>query len=95
MLSAYEPGNYILYSPLQKENGPRLFQPSFGFRYRGVNTYIHVYILPGDQTNFTLTPSAGIYANDNNWSTFLRNLTSISYFNTSWNTGKEWQVRCQ
>ena len=92
MLSGYSPGNYVLYSPIQKENGPRLFQPMFGFYYSGLNTNIQVTVLPTDSASFLLTPSGGIAASNNAWSYFSRNLSSIAYFTSAWNSSREWQV---
>ena len=91
MLSAYNPGTYLIYSPIQKENGPRLFDPYFGFSYKGTNAWIKVYIFPSGQTNFTLT-SSSITVSGNSWNTYLKNLTTVSYFSSVWNTNKEWQV---
>ncbi len=92
MLSGYNPGNYVLYSPMQKENGPRLFQPMFGFYYRGLSTNIQVSVLPSDSASFLLTPAGGISVANNVWNYFSKNLSSIPFFTSAWNTGKEWQV---
>ena len=88
MLSAYNPGTYLINSPIQKENGPRLFDPYFGFSYKGTNAWIKVYIFPSGQTNFTLT-SSSITVSGNSWNTYLKNLTTVSYFSSVWNTNKE------
>ena len=91
MLSGYNPGNYILFSPIQKENGPRLYDQYFGFQYRGSNAYISVYVTQSGQSWTQLI--TGIQVQSNTWNTVLRNLSASTYFQPQWNSGKEWQVR--
>ena len=92
VLSGLTAGQYALYSPVQTENGPRLFYSLFGFWYKGKNTKITARLFRTTQT-FDLTPSPYIFADDLRWMYFSENITTILK-STSWAsyTDKEWQV---
>ena len=42
MLKGATAGKYSLSSPIQREEGPRMFYPHFGFAYKAVNTNVKV-----------------------------------------------------
>ncbi len=93
ILSGLTAGQYALYSPVQTENGPRLFYSLFGFWYKGKNTRITARLFRTTQT-FDLTPSPNIFADDLRWMYFSENITTILK-STSWASysDKEWQVK--
>ena len=94
ILYANTPGYYMLFSPVQKENGPRLFDPYFGFMYRGLSSSFRVLVLQNSVLKLELTPgSSGVPVNFNNWNYFSKNLSTIPFFTSAWNTGAEWEVR--
>jgi len=45
VLYANIPGDYVLLSATQRDNGSRLFDPYFGFAYKGLNTQVRKTIL--------------------------------------------------
>ena len=45
MLSATTVGDYVLFSPIQQETGPRLFYPYFGLAYMGKNAQVRIMVL--------------------------------------------------
>jgi hypothetical protein len=45
MLWSASVGDYTLFSPVQKETGPRLFYPFFGLAYMGKNSQIRILVL--------------------------------------------------
>ena len=92
ILSGTGPGQYMLFSPLQKENGPRLFDPFFGFAYMGKLASFRIIIFQNNVAQFDLTPSPNVRVGYMSWNYFSKNLSSLPFFSTSWNSGKEWQV---
>ena len=47
----------MLFSPIQKENGPRLFYPFFGFAYMGKLATFRVLILQNKAIQVSITPT--------------------------------------
>ncbi len=45
VLATNSSGSYVLFSTVQKENGPRSFYPYFGLAYMGKNALIRIAVL--------------------------------------------------
>jgi hypothetical protein len=93
ILSGTVAGQYMLFSQVQKENGPRLFDPFFGFAYMGKLSSYRVIIFQNSIAQFDLTPLPNVKVTSMSWNYFSKNLSSLSFFNSSWNTGITWQVK--
>lgn len=88
VLGATTPGTYTIFSPMQKEQGPRLLDQYFGFAYMGKGGNIRSFILKnGIKTD--LTPPGFLNPAGNYWEYFLKNITSAV---DSYAASDEWQV---
>jgi len=56
VLGATSAGSYALFSPIQKETGPRLLDQFFGFAYSGTNATIRAVLLKNGTYLLDLTP---------------------------------------
>ena len=92
--------NYALVSAIQVEEGPRLFDPYFGFFYKAKNTRIKViFVETASKTQHVQfdslenTPNNEIDT-ESSWKYFSKNLSDVSFLTTAWggSTRLEWQV---
>lgn len=93
MLSGYNAGSYVLFSSLQREYGPRLYDPFFGFAYMGKNSQIRVVLLKNNAILEDLTPAPSLSVSDLSWKYFSRNLTTLTNVPFAWPIYTTWQVK--
>ena len=93
--------NYALVSPIQVEQGPRLFYPHLGFYYKAANTRLKVILVEtasgtkNEIKNSLANPHDGEKERHEEWQYFTQNLTDVSFLSSAWSgsTRTEWQVR--
>ena len=93
VLSGYTAGSYVLFSSPQREHGPRLYDPFFGFAYMGKNSQIRVVLLKGSAIVEDLTPTPSLSVSDLSWKYFSRNLTTLTNSPFLWPMYTVWQVK--
>ena len=97
MLSAKSAGEYALFSPIQRDVEPKMFDPFFGFAVKGKNSKVRVIVRRISPTaSFQdLTPGTFLNVNSESWSYFSRNLSNIQFLASAWTTSTpiEWQVK--
>ena len=92
--------NYALVSAIQLEEGPRLFDTTFGFFYKAKNTNIKVVFVEKAsntqhvQFDMLENPPNNEIDTTSSWKYFSKNLSDVSFLTTAWgaNTKLEWQV---
>ena len=95
-----ENANYALVSAIQVEEGPRLFNPHFGFFYKPKNTRVKVIFVEkasGTQhviMNVLENPLGNEIDREMEWKYFSKNLSDVSFLSTAWkgNSKLAWQV---
>ena len=87
-------------SAIQVEEGPRLFDTTFGFFYKAKNTNIKVVFVEKAsntqhvQFDMLENPPNNEIDTTSSWKYFSKNLSDVSFLTTAWsaNTKLEWQV---
>ena len=87
-------------SAIQVEEGPRLFDTTFGFFYKAKNTNIKVVFVEKAsntqhvQFDMLENPLNNEIDTTSSWKYFSKNLSDVSFLTTAWsaNTKLEWQV---
>ena len=93
VLSGNTTGRYFLFSAMQQEFDPRLYDPFFGFAYMGQNAIIYVSIYQGSTFKYLISPSNGIQVSGMKWNYFARNLSSFPDSITTWPRFTSWRVK--
>ncbi len=97
VLSAKTAGEYALFSPIQRDSDPKMFDPFFGFAVKGKSSKVRVIVRQiSPKTSFQdLTPGAFLNVNSDSWSYFSRNLSNVQFLSSAWSSSTpiEWQVK--
>ena len=98
-LAGFEPGDYLLLSKWQVENGPRMFDSHFGFAYKARNTNVKVSLYKdGDSTPVVIldkfVDAIQKSVVDEGWHYFSKNLSDVTFLKDAWDSSTEikWRV---
>ena len=73
--------------------GPSLYDPFFGFAYKGTNSQIRVIVLKEGVVQYDLTPTPNLGVDPMTWAYFSRNLSSVTNSPLTYSLNTKWQVR--